>query len=174
MVNTRSKYCYLRGFMGVPEALEALHELTTNQKVAGSSPAERATKSPANAAFLPLLIDVKVGLCPPFDHLSFYKRLRRGSVYGRSRVPVLDPLRIHHAVGISRFLVTTDDTSSPIVLFLNYGVPTRRRTVRKPFRKPFLHYSLMPVIWDVPGSLASHADRVDAGDSTCRRLSVSE
>ena len=26
----------------------SLHELTTNQKVAGSSPAERASKSPAN------------------------------------------------------------------------------------------------------------------------------
>jgi hypothetical protein len=34
-------------------------------------------KLPANAAFLPHQIDVKVGLYRPFDLLSFPKRLRR-------------------------------------------------------------------------------------------------
>jgi hypothetical protein len=36
------------GSWGSLEAQRHLHELTTNQKVAGSSPAERAPKSPAN------------------------------------------------------------------------------------------------------------------------------
>jgi hypothetical protein len=57
-----------------------LRNLTTNQKVAGSSPAERAPEIPANAAFLPLGIDVMGGLYHPFDHLASSKRLRRGCV----------------------------------------------------------------------------------------------
>jgi hypothetical protein len=49
--------------------------LATNQKAAGSSPAERARESPANAGFSPLAINLKIGLYHPFDHLSLSKRL---------------------------------------------------------------------------------------------------
>jgi hypothetical protein len=50
---------------------------TTNQKVAGSSPAERANENPANAGISPLRINLKVGLCHLTHHLAFSERLRR-------------------------------------------------------------------------------------------------
>jgi hypothetical protein len=37
---------FLRGFMGSMGDYGSLRKLTTNQKAAGSSPAERVTKSP--------------------------------------------------------------------------------------------------------------------------------
>jgi hypothetical protein len=60
--------------------------------------------------------------------------------------------------------VTIDDTSSLFLLFLDHCVPTHRKTVRK----PFLHYSLMPVIWDVVDSLASACRH-----SRCRQFDMS-
>src|SRR3712207_3215704 len=42
---------FLRGFTGIPGGLRAPTMLTMNQKVAGSSPAERAPLCPANTAF---------------------------------------------------------------------------------------------------------------------------
>jgi hypothetical protein len=59
--------------------------LATNQKAAGSSPAERAPNCPAKAVFLPPGISPKVGLCHLFDHLSFLNRFRRGYLCARSR-----------------------------------------------------------------------------------------
>jgi hypothetical protein len=50
--------------------------LATNQKVAGSSPAERAPESPANAGISSLRINLKVGLCHLTHHLAFSERLR--------------------------------------------------------------------------------------------------
>jgi hypothetical protein len=50
---------------------------TTNQKVAGSSPAERALKCPANAGISPLRINLKVVLYHLTYHLAFSERLRR-------------------------------------------------------------------------------------------------
>ena len=51
--------------------------LATNQKAAGSSPAERAPESPANAGISSLRINLKVGLCHLTHHLAFSERLRR-------------------------------------------------------------------------------------------------
>lgn len=70
-------------------------------------------------------------------------------------VPVSNPVRIHSATGNLGFPGTMDHTSSPVLLFLDHCVPTHRKTVRKPFRKPFLYHSLMPVIRDIPDSSAS-------------------
>jgi hypothetical protein len=56
---------------------ENTSRLTTNQKVAGSSPAERAPESSANAGIASLRINLKVGLCHLTHHLAFSERLRR-------------------------------------------------------------------------------------------------
>ena len=68
---------FYRGLWGALGDYAYLRNLSTNQKVAGSSPAERALKYPANVVYLALEIDVKVGLYHLFYHLSFSKRLRR-------------------------------------------------------------------------------------------------
>jgi len=49
--------------------------LTTNQKAAGSSPAERAPEDPVNTAFLSLRYGFRTGPYSPFDHLSLSERL---------------------------------------------------------------------------------------------------
>src|SRR5918997_5536717 len=52
---------------------------------------------PANTAFLPLEINVMVGLCLPFYHLSFRNGLAEGACTCDLDVPVLGPVRTHHA-----------------------------------------------------------------------------
>ena len=47
--------------------------LTTNQKAAGSSPAERAPEDPVNTAFLSLRYGFRTGPYSPFDHLSLIR-----------------------------------------------------------------------------------------------------
>jgi hypothetical protein len=76
-----------------------------------------------------------------------------GCLQVRSRRPSFDLLRLHHTIGISRFPITIDDTSSTIPSFLNHGVLAHRETVRMSFGKLFLPYSPMPVIWGILGSL---------------------
>jgi hypothetical protein len=44
---------------------------------------------PANTAFLPLGIKLKVGLCQPFDHLSFSKPALQGVCACDLKVPIL-------------------------------------------------------------------------------------
>ena len=75
--------------------------------------------------------------------LIFFQTASQGACTYDLDVPVLDPVRIHHTTGILQFPVTIDDTLSPILLFLNYCVPTHRKTIRK----PFLHYSLRDMGW---------------------------
>src|SRR5215213_3044403 len=74
--------------------------LTTNQKAAGSSPAERAPKSPANAGISPLRINLKVGLCHLTHHLALFGTASQGACRCDLDVPVLDPVRLHCATAI--------------------------------------------------------------------------
>src|SRR5215217_3142524 len=52
-----------------------LRKLITNQKAAGSSPAERAPEDPVNTASLFLRYGFRTGPYSPFDHLSPSERL---------------------------------------------------------------------------------------------------
>jgi hypothetical protein len=115
---------------------------TTIQKAAGSSPDERTTKYLQIRCFAPS--NRREGRpVPSVLPLIFFQTASQGACTYDLDVPVLDPVRIHHTTGILQFPVTIDDTLSPILLFLNYCVPTHRKTIRK----PFLHYSLRDMGW---------------------------
>jgi hypothetical protein len=123
--------------------------LTTNQKDAGSSPAERAPESPANAAFLPLGINSKAGLCHPFDHLSLSKRLRRASL----RATQTSQFWPGPNVSRERYLALHGygrRHTIPNPLFLNRRLPAHKKRLGRSS-----DCSLVPAMCDVPGSWTS-------------------
>ena len=138
--------------------------LTTNQKVAGSSPAERAPKSPANAGISPLRINLKVGLCHLTHHLALFGTASQGACRCDLDVPVLDPVRLHYATGIL-FLATViraaasstvcsgggRHRSRPTILNPCLDISTLQSSVQRPTTRSFLrsesragrHYSIL-------------------------------